>query len=105
LSLRGRWRIAETPGYDMAVVGAYILFGDSGGGVGRFGGVVGPFLAGILLSLHWSIPAVFYASAVPALCGCAGAFLLGWRATRSPEMRYAQAGAAPSYGTPSPSGS
>jgi hypothetical protein len=31
MSLRGRWRVVETPGYEMAVAGAYILFGDSGG--------------------------------------------------------------------------
>jgi hypothetical protein len=31
MSIRGRWRVVETPGYDMAVAGAYILFDDSGG--------------------------------------------------------------------------
>jgi hypothetical protein len=31
MSIRGRWHVVETPGYDMAVAGAYILFGDSGG--------------------------------------------------------------------------
>lgn len=31
MSIRGRWRVVETPGYDMAVAGAYILFGEVGG--------------------------------------------------------------------------
>lgn len=31
MSVRGRWRVVETPGYDMAVAGAYILFDDVGG--------------------------------------------------------------------------
>jgi len=31
MSIRGRWRVVETPGYEMVVEGAYILFGDSGG--------------------------------------------------------------------------
>jgi len=31
MSIRGRWRVIETPGYDMAVKGAYILFDEDGG--------------------------------------------------------------------------
>lgn len=31
MSIRGRWRVVETPGYDMAAAGAYILFGEDGG--------------------------------------------------------------------------
>ena len=31
MSIRGRWRIVETPGYDMAVAGAYIQFNEDGG--------------------------------------------------------------------------
>ena len=31
MSVRGRWRVVETPGYDMAVAGAYILFDGVGG--------------------------------------------------------------------------
>jgi hypothetical protein len=30
MSIRGRWRVVETPGYDMAVAGAYILFDEDG---------------------------------------------------------------------------
>jgi hypothetical protein len=31
MSIRGRWRVVETPGYDIAVAGAYILFDEDGG--------------------------------------------------------------------------
>lgn len=31
MSVLGRWRVVETPGYDMAVAGAYILLDESGG--------------------------------------------------------------------------
>lgn len=31
MSVQGRWRIVETPGYDMAVPAAYILFDQDGG--------------------------------------------------------------------------
>jgi hypothetical protein len=31
MSLRGRWRVIETPGYDMAGAGSYIGFDQNGG--------------------------------------------------------------------------
>jgi hypothetical protein len=31
MSIRGRWRVVETPNYDMAAAGAYILFDEDGG--------------------------------------------------------------------------
>lgn len=31
MSVQGRWRVVETPGYDMAGPGAHILFGQEGG--------------------------------------------------------------------------
>ena len=31
MSVQGKWRVVEPPDYDMAVPGAYILFGQSGG--------------------------------------------------------------------------
>jgi hypothetical protein len=31
MSVRGRWRVVETPGYDMALASAYILFDADGG--------------------------------------------------------------------------
>jgi AAHS family 4-hydroxybenzoate transporter-like MFS transporter len=38
----------------------------SGLGIGRIGSIVGPTLAGILLSLHWTTHQLFLAAAVPA---------------------------------------
>ena len=31
MSLRGKWDVIETPGYDMAGAGSYILFDENGG--------------------------------------------------------------------------
>lgn len=31
MSIRGRWRVVETPDYDMAGPGSYILFAENGG--------------------------------------------------------------------------
>ena len=31
MSIQGRWRIVTTPGYDMALAGAHILFDEDGG--------------------------------------------------------------------------
>jgi hypothetical protein len=31
MSIQGRWRVVETPGYDMALASAYILFDEAGG--------------------------------------------------------------------------
>ena len=31
MSVQGKWRVVETPDHDMAVPGAYILFGKRGG--------------------------------------------------------------------------
>ena len=31
MSIRGRWHVVETPGYDLAVAGAYIQFDEGGG--------------------------------------------------------------------------
>jgi AAHS family 4-hydroxybenzoate transporter-like MFS transporter len=36
-------------------------------GVGRFGAILGPLLAGGLMARHWSTEALFYASAAPAV--------------------------------------
>jgi len=30
MSIRGRWQLVETPGYDVALAGAYILFDEAG---------------------------------------------------------------------------
>jgi hypothetical protein len=31
MSMRGKWRVVETPEYDMAGAGSYILFNEDGG--------------------------------------------------------------------------
>lgn len=31
MSVQGRWRVVETPGYGMAVAGSYVLFAKGGG--------------------------------------------------------------------------
>lgn len=31
MSIRGRWQVVETPGYDMTLAGAYIQFDEEGG--------------------------------------------------------------------------
>ena len=66
-------------------------------GVGRIGGIGGPFLGGLLLGSHWSVPAIFFISAVPLLCAGVAVLLLGRRARRSPEIQAARqlAGSAP----------
>ena len=45
MSIRGRWRVVDTPGYDMAVAGAYILF-DEGSGEFAFGCLTGSIHGG-----------------------------------------------------------
>jgi AAHS family 4-hydroxybenzoate transporter-like MFS transporter len=39
-------------------------------GIGRAGSIVGPIVAGNLMSLHWSPANLFFAAAVPALMSC-----------------------------------
>ncbi|HYM19255.1 MAG TPA: MFS transporter [Micropepsaceae bacterium] len=49
-------------------------------GIGRFGSVVGPGVAGILLSLNFSTQHVFYLAVIPALIASAAGVALGdWR--------------------------
>ncbi len=41
-------------------------------GIGRVGSIIGPLLGGMMLSLQWHIPTIFFAGAVPVLiAGCA----------------------------------
>jgi AAHS family 4-hydroxybenzoate transporter-like MFS transporter len=49
----------------------------AGLGIGRIGSIVGPTLAGILLSLHWTTHQLFLAAAVPALI--AAVVMIGMR--------------------------
>jgi AAHS family 4-hydroxybenzoate transporter-like MFS transporter len=46
-------------------------------GVGRIGGVIGPFVAGLLLTAGWSPAELFYASAVPMVAGAIAIALMG----------------------------
>jgi AAHS family 4-hydroxybenzoate transporter-like MFS transporter len=45
-------------------------------GIGRIGSIVGPVIGGIILSLKWSMMAIFLASAVPALIAAGAIYLL-----------------------------
>src|SRR5262249_49157365 len=47
----------------------------AGLGVGRVGAIVGPYVAGVLLGMHWSAQELFLAAAVPALIS---AILMAW---------------------------
>ncbi|HEY4265577.1 MAG TPA: MFS transporter [Micropepsaceae bacterium] len=46
-------------------------------GVGRIGGVIGPFAAGILLTAGWSPAELFYASALPMIAGAIAIAMMG----------------------------
>jgi AAHS family 4-hydroxybenzoate transporter-like MFS transporter len=47
-------------------------------GVGRFGAILGPLVAGALVARHWSMEDLFRAAAVPALLAMATAAALPW---------------------------
>ena len=46
-------------------------------GIGRIGGVVGPYAAGILLTQGWSPSGLFYIAAVPMMIGAVTIALMG----------------------------
>jgi AAHS family 4-hydroxybenzoate transporter-like MFS transporter len=46
-------------------------------GIGRIGGVIGPFLAGLLLTAGWTPAELFYASAVPMIAGAIAIAAMG----------------------------
>ncbi len=50
----------------------------AGLGVGRFGGIVGPYLAGALMGRSWVARELFFAAAVPAVLAAATVFSLRW---------------------------
>lgn len=56
----------------------------AGLGMGRMGAIIGPWIAGQLLSLHWSSQQLFLAAAVPALLS--SVFMLGMRFVIRPEQ-------------------
>ena len=45
-------------------------------GIGRIGGVFGPFVAGLLLTAGWTPAQLFYASGVPMLIGAVAIWLM-----------------------------
>jgi AAHS family 4-hydroxybenzoate transporter-like MFS transporter len=57
----------------------------AGLGVGRFGAVFGPSLAGLLMARQWSTESMFYTFAVPALLATIAALLM--TRAMSPEVR------------------
>jgi MFS transporter, AAHS family, 4-hydroxybenzoate transporter len=63
-------------------------------GVGRIGGVIGPFMAGVLLANGWSPAGLFYIASLPMLLGMAAIAAMGVLYTRTPpisaEQRIAQ---------------
>ena len=63
-------------------------------GVGRIGGVLGPFMAGVLLANGWSPAGLFYIASLPMLLGMAAIAAMGVLYTRTPpisaEQRIAQ---------------
>jgi MFS transporter, AAHS family, 4-hydroxybenzoate transporter len=64
----------------------------AGLGVGRVGAIVGPYLAGQLLAMHWSHQQLFLASAIPALISAV--VMAGMHWVEKPEAVAAAAGEA-----------
>ncbi len=56
----------------------------AGLGMGRMGAIIGPFVAGQLLALHWTSEQLFLAAAVPALLSAV--FMLLMRFAIKPEQ-------------------
>ncbi|HEX5431668.1 MAG TPA: MFS transporter, partial [Bryobacteraceae bacterium] len=50
----------------------------AGLGIGRFGSIAGPIIAGVLLSRHWSDQQLFLAAAVPALLSAGLMISMRW---------------------------
>jgi AAHS family 4-hydroxybenzoate transporter-like MFS transporter len=47
-------------------------------GFGRVGAIIGPVVAGILISRHWATRELFYAAAIPAAVSAIATFALRW---------------------------
>jgi len=52
-------------------------------GAGRIASIVGPLLAGLIISLGWSSRSTFFLAVIPALCASGTVLLLGERVWRS----------------------
>ena len=50
----------------------------SGLGIGRIGGILGPYVAGALVGAGWTPREIFYAAAIPALTSAVTMFSLRW---------------------------
>jgi AAHS family 4-hydroxybenzoate transporter-like MFS transporter len=50
----------------------------AGLGVGRTGGIVGPYVAGALIGAGWAPREMFYAAAIPALISAVAMLSLRW---------------------------
>ncbi len=55
-------------------------------GIGRFGGVIGPFMAGVMLAGGWSPGELFYAASVPMLLGALAIAAMGLIYSRAPAV-------------------
>jgi MFS transporter, AAHS family, 4-hydroxybenzoate transporter len=64
----------------------------AGLGVGRVGAIIGPYLGGQLLAMHWSHQQLFLASAIPALISAV--VMAGMHWVEKPEAVAAAAGEA-----------
>jgi len=59
-------------------------------GIGRIGSIVGPVVGGIMLAQRWPLATIFLAAAIPAVCGSAAIYSMGWtRRSTSREARLA----------------
>jgi len=57
-------------------------------GVGRIGSIVGPAIAGLLLSLRWPTREIFLVAAIPVLVAALASFVISFR-RRTPEAEQA----------------
>jgi AAHS family 4-hydroxybenzoate transporter-like MFS transporter len=70
----------------------------AGLGVGRFGAVLGPLVAGELLRRHWSTEDLFLAAAAPALVSAASMIAMRWTLPRPPAAAQQGVSATPRGG-------
>jgi MFS transporter, AAHS family, 4-hydroxybenzoate transporter len=58
----------------------------AGLGIGRIGAIVGPLVAGMLLSRHWANRELFLAAAIPAMVSAVVMLALRWVIEPSPAV-------------------
>lgn len=56
-------------------------------GIGRIGGIVGPLLGGLLISLHWPNSSLFIAGSIPLFLAAIAVFSMGRRYRGEADMR------------------